>query len=70
MSLTLFVGETCLQCRKPTMQAVVEPHPSRSDVALQNYDCAACGFAKTKLLSLRPRGATPQPAAERHSEQF
>jgi hypothetical protein len=54
MSLNLFFNETCPKCRKPIMQGVVEPHPSRRDVALENFVCADCGPVKTKIISLKP----------------
>jgi C4-type Zn-finger protein len=64
MSLNLFISDTCPECGKPTMQANVESHPERSDIALQNFRCTNCGFAKTKTLSLRPRGAPPEVVAQ------
>jgi hypothetical protein len=61
MSFTLFSGERCPRCHKPNMQSDVEPHPSRPDLALQNFKCADCGPVKTIVLSLK------QPVP--HSEQ-
>lgn len=61
MSLNLFFNETCPKGRKPIMQGVVEPHPSRRDVALENFACADCGPVKTKIISLKPN----KPSAER-----
>ena len=50
MSLTLFLNEICPRCRKPIMRGVVESHPSRRDLALQNFECGDCGRVKTKIL--------------------
>ncbi len=63
MSLTLFIHDTCPKCHKPTMQAIIEPHPTRRDLALQNFECADCGAVKTKVLSLKSRGRSPELAA-------
>ena len=63
MSLTLFIRNTCPKCYKPIMQAVIEPDPSRRDLALQNFRCADCGPVKTKVLSLKPGEPPPELAA-------
>jgi hypothetical protein len=63
MSLLLSVGEVCPKCHKPLMQAVVEAHPSRRDVALENFVCADCGPVKTKVLSLKPGEPPPELTA-------
>jgi hypothetical protein len=44
---------TCPNCHKPTLQAVIEPHPTNREIALQNFDCANCGPVRTKILSLK-----------------
>jgi hypothetical protein len=62
MSLALFTRDTCPKCHKPIMQAVIEPHPTRRHLALQNFECADCGAVKTKVLSLKP-GAPPSELA-------
>jgi hypothetical protein len=64
MPLVLSTGEICPKCRKPTLQGVVEAHPSRRDLALHNFQCADCGPIKTKIISLKPGGPRPncQPA--------
>jgi phage FluMu protein Com len=54
MSFTLYVDDRCPKCRKPTMQAVVELHPTNPDLALQNFECADCGPVKTKIIWLKP----------------
>jgi hypothetical protein len=36
MSLMLFFNEPCPKCYMPIMQGVVDAHPSRNDVAIQN----------------------------------
>lgn len=53
MSLTLFVDETCPKCRKPIKQSFVELHPSNSNLAIQNFQCADCGTVKSRLYSLQ-----------------
>jgi hypothetical protein len=63
MSLNLFINETCPKCRKPTMQGVIEAHPSRRDIALENFVCADCGPVKTKIISLMPGKPSPELAA-------
>jgi hypothetical protein len=63
MSLTVFFSETCPKCHKPIMQAVIEPHPTRDDCALQNFECADCGVVKTKIYSLKPGEPPPELAA-------
>ena len=55
MPFTLYVDYICPKCRKPTMQAVVELHPTNPDLALQNFECAECGPVKTKIISLMPK---------------
>jgi hypothetical protein len=45
------------------MQGVVEPHPSRRDVALENFVCADCGPVKTKSISLKPDKSSAELAA-------
>jgi C4-type Zn-finger protein len=54
MSLNLYFNEPCPKCGKPTMQSEIDPHPSRTDVAIQNFHCADCGPIKTVVLSLKP----------------
>jgi transposase-like protein len=51
----------CPRCRKPIRFAAIEPHPSRSDIAHQNYQCEDCGPVLTKVISLRPD--KPGPSA-------
>jgi hypothetical protein len=58
MPLVLSAGEVCPKCRKPTLQGVVEAHPSRRDIALHNFECANCGPIRTKVVSLK-RGEPP-----------
>jgi hypothetical protein len=62
MSFTLFTGDKCPKCHKPIMRANIEPHPSRRDLALQNFACADCGPVKTIILSLKP-GVPPSEVA-------
>jgi hypothetical protein len=54
MSLNLPYNDPCPRCHKLTMQSVIEPHPRRKDIALQNFRCADCGPVKTIVHSLKP----------------
>lgn len=63
MSFTMFLSEMCPRCRKPITQTVIEAHPSRPDLALQNFECADCGPVKTKIYSLKPGEPSPEVAA-------
>jgi NADH:ubiquinone oxidoreductase subunit C len=63
MSLTVFFSDTCPRCHKLIMQADIEPHPTRSDFALQNFKCVNCGPVKTKILSLRSNTPPTELAA-------
>jgi hypothetical protein len=63
MSLTLFINDTCPICRKPVKLAVIEPHPTRRDLAIHNFHCLDCGPVKARLISLRPRKASFKAAA-------
>jgi hypothetical protein len=63
MSLILFYNDTCPKCLKPKMRAVIELHPTRRDLALQNFKCANCGAIKTKVISLKPGAPPPELAA-------
>jgi hypothetical protein len=63
MSLTLHFNERCPKCGKVKMRSVIEAHPSRSDVALQNFACADCGPVKTEVLSLTPPARSSDVAA-------
>jgi hypothetical protein len=61
MSLTLFVDDTCPKCRKPVRLAVIEPHPTRRDLAVHNFLCIDCGPVKAKVYTLKP--PTPSEVA-------
>jgi len=63
MSLRFFFNDRCPKCAQPTMQAVIEAHPSRRDLALHNFHCDDCGPIKTKIISLEPRAQAPEIAA-------
>jgi hypothetical protein len=54
MAFTLYVDDSCPKCRKPTMQAVVQLHPTNPNLALQNFECSVCGPVRTKILTLKP----------------
>jgi hypothetical protein len=58
MSLTLFINDACPRCRKTVKLAVIEPHPTRRDLAIHNFHCLDCGPVKARLISLRPRKAS------------
>jgi hypothetical protein len=49
------MNDTCPKCRKPLKLAVIEPHPTRPDLAVHSFDCPHCGAVKTKIL-LRKQG--------------
>jgi hypothetical protein len=66
MSLTLFVHDTCPKCRKPVRLSVIEPHPSRRDLAIHNFQCVDCGLVKAKIYSLKPGNSPPELAAQVH----
>jgi hypothetical protein len=63
MSYDTFIDEICPRCHKPVKPAVIEPHPTRRDLALQNFECANCGPIKTKVISLKPGVPPPELAA-------
>jgi RNase P subunit RPR2 len=63
MSLVLSRGEICPKCHEPLMQAVVEAHPSRRDIAYHNFECADCGPIKTKVISLNRDEPPTGPSA-------
>jgi hypothetical protein len=48
MSLDLFMNDICPRCRKPLKPAVIEPHPSRRDLAVHKFECSNCGVVQTK----------------------
>ena len=43
------VSETCPRCRKPVRLATIEPHPTRTDIALHSFECAECGYVERKM---------------------
>jgi hypothetical protein len=63
MSLTLFIDDICPRCRNPINLSLIEPHPTRTDLALHNFECADCGVVKTKIYSLKPNARRPKLAA-------
>jgi hypothetical protein len=67
MSLTLFVDDICPRCRKPVKLAVIEPHPTRRDLAIHNFHCVDCGSVKARIISLKS-GKPPAEAALRREE--
>jgi hypothetical protein len=54
VSLNLYFNDLCPKCRKPTMQAIIESHPTNRDLAVQKFYCAECGPLKTKFISMKP----------------
>jgi hypothetical protein len=66
MSLTFVVDETCPKCSKPVKIATIDLHPSRSDLAIHNFECVACGPVRAKIISLRPNGQSKLAAAGSH----
>jgi C4-type Zn-finger protein len=54
------VSETCPRCRKPVRLATIEPHPTRTDIALHSFECAECGYVRTKDVSLRADKSPPE----------
>jgi hypothetical protein len=65
MSLTLYSNDLCPKCRKPTLHAVIDSHPTDRDIAVRKFYCAQCGPIKTEFLSLKPvikpSGQGPEP---------
>ena len=56
MVLQFQINEMCPKCHKPNVRlATIEPHPTRDDIALHNFNCVTCGMVKTKVISLRVR---------------
>ena len=70
MPLHSYVHDNCPKCRKPTMQAVVELHPSNPDLALYNFQCADCCPVKTKIISLAPNNAVERFETSQPNEHF
>jgi hypothetical protein len=54
MAFALYIDDTCPKCRKSVRLADIEPHPTRCDLSLHNFECADCGFVRTKIISLKP----------------
>ncbi len=63
MSFIVYVDDICPKCHKPITQSVIEPHPTRRDVALHNFQCVDCGPVKTKVISLEPGASRTELAA-------
>jgi hypothetical protein len=63
MAFSLCVDDTCPRCRKPVRLAVIEPHPTRRDLSLHNFECADCGFVRTKIFSQKPSPPPPELGA-------
>jgi hypothetical protein len=67
MSLIFHLNDPCPKCGKPTMQAEIELHPTRSDLAVHNFQCANCGPVKSKILSLKPPPRRSEVVARRQA---
>jgi hypothetical protein len=63
MSLTFHFNDPCPKCHKPLMQAMIEKHPTRTDLAVHNFHCADCGPVKSRIFSLIPGKSAPELAA-------
>jgi hypothetical protein len=63
MSLNFYLNDPCPKCGKPTMYAVIDRHPTKSDIAIHKLQCAQCGPLKTQALPLKPRKPSPGLAA-------
>jgi uncharacterized Zn finger protein len=63
MSLILHVNDPCPKCGKPIMHAVIDRHPTKSDIAIYKLECGQCGPVKIQALPLKPRKPSPGLAA-------
>jgi hypothetical protein len=54
MSLMFHFNDPCPKCGKPSMYAVIDRHPTKSDIAIHKLQCAQCGPLKTQALPLKP----------------
>ena len=52
----------CPQCSKPVSVATIKRHPTRTDLALHNYLCWACGPVLARVVSLDGKPANGQAA--------
>jgi uncharacterized Zn finger protein len=46
------IRQPCPRCGKPVSIAIVERHPTRTDIALFSFECMDCGSVRMKALSL------------------
>jgi hypothetical protein len=60
MTLTLYFNDDCPKCRRPIMHAMIDPHPTDRDLALQKFHCAGCGPIKVKSISLKSGKPPPE----------
>jgi hypothetical protein len=56
------VSETCPRCGKPVSLAIVELHPTRTDLALHSFECIECGSVRTRAVPLRADKPPPELA--------
>jgi hypothetical protein len=63
MALVFYPNDPCPRCHKPTIQAIIERHPTRNDLAVHSFHCADCGPVKSKLISMKPDDKPPSGLA-------
>jgi rRNA maturation protein Nop10 len=56
------VRETCPRCGKLVSLAIVELHPTRTDLALHSFECSECGPVRTRAVPLRGEKSPPELA--------
>ena len=54
MSLNFYFNNPCPRCGRPTMQAIIDRHPTDRDLAVKKFRCGHCGPIKAEILSLKP----------------
>jgi hypothetical protein len=63
MAFILHVDESYPKCGKPVAIIEIERHPSRPDLAIQNFQCGDCGPVKSRIYSLKPGVPPPDLTA-------
>lgn len=48
------ISAKCPKCFKDIAIATIEPHATKPDTALHNFNCAVCGPVLTKIIALQP----------------
>ena len=55
--IVLPANGSCPVCLSKIHYSTTEVHPSRSDLAIQNFECPKCNrVVKSIVISLKPRG--------------